>query len=522
MIIKIVFYKSSSKFYDSVCTNCGIFENFIQNKSENILTLTFEELKEHFFELKHIMLTIKNWSKTEYYIDEKEATISDIDNLFTILNCEKSYENEILSDEFCYSGAGWGCNSLSSISLRKGYYSYRSTLCWYDIGHFEGDIWIVDKERIMQILTSETTTKNLNLCKHFQIDKIEKTVENLPDKIDVTEDGEWEYKYREAPMGMQQTEIIGIKPKEQYSSFRGGFSISLDGNNDENNETTEEEKNIPSTTFDDIGGIDSIVQQVREVIELPLIAPELFSHYHIKPHKGILLYGPPGCGKTLIAKAIANEIKAHFVSINGPEILNKYIGQSEENLRKIFDEAKHHSPAVIYFDEFDSISSTRDSDDNPHMATVVNQLLTLMDGIDENNQICAIASTNRIDMIDEAIKRPGRFDYVIEIQRPSPEGCKAIFRIHTEKMPVDKHFNKDVFVDKYLVGSSGAEIAFVASEAAYNSIRRTVNIKELFDEKCDFVISKENILIEEDFIKAAKLLKDSRQRADTAKWRNIK
>ena len=244
MIIKIVFYKSSSKFYDSVCTNCGIFENFIQNKSENILTLTFEELKEHFFELKHIMLTIKNWSKTEYYIDEKEATISDIDNLFTILNCEKSYENEILSDEFCYSGAGWGCNSLSSISLRKGYYSYRSTLCWYDIGHFEGDIWIVDKERIMQILTSETTTKNLNLCKHFQIDKIEKTVENLPDKIDVTEDGEWEYKYREAPMGMQQTEIIGIKPKEQYSSFRGGFSISLDGNNDENNETTEEENSI--------------------------------------------------------------------------------------------------------------------------------------------------------------------------------------------------------------------------------------------------------------------------------------
>ena len=99
----------------------------------------------------------------------------------------------------------------------------------------------------------------------------------------------------------------------------------------------------------------------------------------------------------------------------------------KKSLRKIFDEAKHHSPAVIYFDEFDSISSTRDSDGNPHMATVVNQLLTLMDGIDENNQICAIASTNRIDMIDEAIKRPGRFDYVIEIQRPSPEGCKAIF-----------------------------------------------------------------------------------------------
>ena len=522
MIIKIVFYKSSSKFYDSVCINCGIFENFVQNKSSNVLTITFEDLKEHFFELKHIMSTIRNWSKTEYYIDGKESTIGDIDNVFTILNCEKSCDNEIVSDEFCYAGAGWGCNSLSSISLRKGYYSYRSTLCWYDIGCFEGDTWIVDKERIMQILTNEATTKNLNLCKHFQIDKIEKTVESLPDKINVTEDGEWEYKYREAPMGMQQTEIIGIKPKEQYSSYGGGFSISFGGNDDENDEKIDEEKNIPSTTFDDIGGIDSIVQQVREVIELPLIVPDLLSHYHIKPHKGILLYGPPGCGKTLIAKAIANEINAHFISVNGPEILNKYIGQSEENLRKIFEEAKRHSPSIIYFDEFDSISSTRDSDGNPHMATVVNQLLTLMDGIDENNQICAIASTNRIDMIDEAIKRPGRFDYVIEIQRPSPEGCKAIFRIHTAKMPVDNSFNKDSFVEKYLIGSSGAEIAFVASEAAYNSIRRTINIKQLFDQKNEFEISEKNIIIEADFIKAAKSLKDSRQRADTAKWRNVK
>ena len=152
----------------------------------------------------------------------------------------------------------------------------------------------------------------------------------------------------------------------------------------------------------------------------------------------------------------------------------------------------------------------------------MNQLLTLMDGIDENNQICAIASTNRIDMIDEAIKRPGRFDYVIEIQRPSPEGCKAIFRIHTAKMPVDNSFNKDSFVEKYLIGSSGAEIAFVASEAAYNSIRRTINIKQLFDQKNEFEISEKNIIIEADFIKAAKSLKDSRQRADTAKWRNVK
>lgn len=269
----------------------------------------------------------------------------------------------------------------------------------------------------------------------------------------------------------------------------------------------------------DIGGIDDIVQQIREVIELPLIAPQIFEHYRIKPHKGILLYGPPGCGKTLIAKAIANEINAHFVSVKGPEILNKYVGQSEANLRKVFDEAKRYSPTVIYFDEFDSISTTRDAEGNPLMASVVNQLLTLLDGVEETDRICAIASTNRIDMIDEAVRRPGRFDYVIEIKKPSPEGCKAIFRIHTSKMPVDVKFNKDKFVEANLIGCSGAEIAFVASEAAYNSIRRTIDISRAFSEKFVFEISDENIITEEDFVRAVQLLKESRKRASTAKFR---
>jgi transitional endoplasmic reticulum ATPase len=346
----------------------------------------------------------------------------------------------------------------------------------------------------------------------------------LPEKIVVTEDDscEWEYKYREAPVGMKQTEVIGVKPRENHSfSYGGGLgiSVSLGMSSKDSEQHDDFEKNVPSVTFGDIGGIDDIVQQIREVIELPLTAPAIFEHYHIKPHKGILLYGPPGCGKTLIAKAVANEINAHFISVNGPEILNKYIGQSEANLRKVFSEAKKNNPTIIYFDEFDSISSTRDADGNPLMATVVNQLLTLMDGIDDTSQICAIASTNRIDMIDEAVRRPGRFDYVIEIQRPSLEGCKTIFRIHTAKMPVDEAFDKDTFVSKYLTGCSGAEIAFVASEAAYNSIRRTVDIKQMFQKRYEFCVSAENIILECDFIKAAKTLTDSRKKADTAKYR---
>ncbi|MDE7434753.1 MAG: AAA family ATPase [Lachnospiraceae bacterium] len=519
MNIKIIFYKSSSKYYDSVCLQCENFEDFTQEKSVNTLEIGETDIRQRCFEVKSILETIRHWTKTEYFIDGKKATISDIDSVFSVIACENECNSCVFPEEHCYESAGWGCKFLGVVALRKNsYYSYRSDRCWYEFGHFENDVWRVDKARIKSMIQNEVQEKYVEICQHFSFERLEKTLATLPDVIEVTDDGEWEYKYRDAPMGMKQSEIIGVKPKEKRSEgFGSSFSISLFGNKRE--EPEEVTKYIPSTTFKSIGGIDEIVQQVREVIELPLIAPALFEHYHIKPHKGILLYGPPGCGKTLIAKAIANEINAHFISVSGPEILNRYVGQSEENLRKIFDEAKKMNPTIIYFDEFDSISSTRDADGNPLMASVVNQLLTLMDGIDESNRICAIASTNRIDMIDDAIKRPGRFDYVIEIQRPSPDGCKAIFRIHTEDMPIEKRFNKDEFVNRWLIGCSGAEIAFVASEAAYNSIRRTVDINYMFVNNQEINITDNNMIIEEDFIKAAKKLKESQKRAETAKWR---
>ena len=440
-----------------------------------------------------------------------------------IIHCEGNCQKCVVSDEYCYEDMGWGCRFIESIALRqKSYYPRHDKWSWYEIGGFAEDKWIVNKERITEILKDEIADKWLSLCSCFSIERVQHTVDVLPDSIEVTDSDncKWEYKYREAPLGLNQTEIIGIRPKEEKSHSGGlGFSISVGGKATDVSEKDEPKKTVPSITFEDIGGIDDIVQQIREVIELPLIAPQIFEHYRIKPHKGVLLYGPPGCGKTLIAKAIANEINAHFISVNGPEILNKYVGQSEANLRKIFDEAKQYSPTVIYFDEFDSISTTRDAEGNPLMASVVNQLLTLLDGIEGTDRVCAIASTNRIDMIDEAVRRPGRFDYVIEIKKPSPEGCKAIFHIHTSKMPVDVKFNKDKFVESNLIGCSGAEIAFVASEAAYNSIRRTVDISQAFSENFVFEISDANIITEKDFVRAVQLLKESHKRASTAKFR---
>ncbi len=525
MVLRIVFFKSSSKYYDPTCLKCERFESYSRDKNQNILQLEIEEIRNNLTIFNEILDAVKNWSKTEYYLDNTKVTSQTIDSIVSLLRCESKCNQCIIADEHCYDDEGWGCKFISSIALRQpAYYSYNSRRLWYEIGHFENDTWIVDKDRILEIIKREISDKHLSLCGFFDLSRIEKAVQVLPVEIAISDDDEceWEYKYREAPLGLKQTEIIGIKPREKtYGRSGGGLGITISTNISQDNEVENEDesKSVPTVTFSDIGGIDEIVQQVREVIELPMMAPAIFTHYHIKPHKGILLYGPPGCGKTLIAKAIANEISAHFIAVNGPEILNKYVGQSEANLRKIFDEAKRLSPTIIYFDEFDSISSKRDAEGNPLMATVVNQLLTLMDGIDESKQICAIASTNRIDMIDEAVRRPGRFDYVIEITKPSVEGCKSIFRIHTAKMPVDPLFDKDRFAEKHLTGSTGAEIAFVASEAAYNSIRRTVDITKVFSKESTFEVSEEHIITEGDFIKAVQTLKESRKRAETAKFR---
>lgn len=521
MQIKMVFYKSSSKYYDPCCLQCERFESYKSDGNSNVLTIDDEEIRNSHTAIASIIATAKHWSKSEFYIDGEKASPVELEKALNLLDCEKAKSTEIVGDH-CFAINGWGCNYLEEISFRDlDYYGYSKKYYWYQFGFFKDDIWTIDKEKIKATIKAEANRKHLGFCRFFNIDCILAEVDKLPAQITVDENDaacRWQYKFREAAAGMRQTEIIGVEPKKEKRHIDSGISVSFGiTSNSQNENQPQSEKNIPSITFNDIGGMDSIVQQVREVIELPMISPKIFEHYHLTPHKGILLYGPPGCGKTLIAKAIANEIRAHFISVNGPEILNKYLGQSEENLRKIFKEANDNTPSIIYFDEFDSLSTTRDSDDHLSSSSIVNQILTLMDGMGKNN-VCCIASTNRIDMIDEAVKRPGRFDYVIEIEKPSVEGCKAIFRIHTDNMPVEKTFNKDVFVEKNLVGLTGAEIAFVVSEAAYNSIRRTIDIKRLFSGD-DVLLSDNNIITEIDFIRSVKTLKERKAKAYSAQFR---
>jgi transitional endoplasmic reticulum ATPase len=235
-------------------------------------------------------------------------------------------------------------------------------------------------------------------------------------------------------------------------------------------------------TYEDIGGLDDELDQVREMIELPLSEPELFTRLGIDPPKGVLLYGPPGTGKTLIARAVANEVDAYFDTISGPEIVSKYKGESEERLREAFEEAEANAPAILFIDEIDSIAGTRD-DDADMENRVVAQLLTLMDGLESRDEVIVIGATNRVDSVDTALRRGGRFDREIEIGVADEVGRREILDVHTRGMPLAD----DVDLDRIAArthGFVGADIASLAREAGMSALRRDPD--ELRVERPDF------------------------------------
>ncbi|MFW6321874.1 MAG: CDC48 family AAA ATPase [Halohasta sp.] len=231
------------------------------------------------------------------------------------------------------------------------------------------------------------------------------------------------------------------------------------------------EPTAPTVTYEDIGGLDEELDQVREMIELPMRHPELFHTLGIEPPKGVLLHGPPGTGKTLIAKAVANEIDAHFQTISGPEIMSKYYGESEEQLREVFDEAADNAPAIVFIDELDSIAPKREEAGGDVERRVVAQLLSLMDGLEERGRITVIATTNRVDAIDPALRRPGRFDREIEIGVPDREGREEILRIHTRGMPLGEDVDLETYAE-HTHGFVGADLESLAKEAAMGALRR--------------------------------------------------
>ncbi len=235
-------------------------------------------------------------------------------------------------------------------------------------------------------------------------------------------------------------------------------------------------------TYEEVGGLKSEIKAMREIVELPLRHPELFTVLGIEPHSGILLYGPPGCGKTLIAKVLASESEANMYSINGPEIMNKYYGETEARLREIFKEAKDNSPSIIFIDEIDAIAPKREEAYGDVEKRVVAQLLALMDGLTDRGNVIVIGASNRPESVDPALRRPGRFDREVEISVPNEDGRLEILQIHTRGMPIadDVHLKT---LSSELHGYTGADIKSLCREAAMKSIRRILPQIDLETEK---------------------------------------
>ena len=260
-------------------------------------------------------------------------------------------------------------------------------------------------------------------------------------------------------------------------------------------------------TYDDIGGLGDTVDQVREMIELPLKHPELFARLGIDPPKGVLLYGPPGTGKTLLARAVANETNAHFSVINGPEIMGRYYGESEGRLREVFEEAEAQSPAIIFIDEIDSIAPARDETGEAERR-VVAQLLTLLDGLEGRGNVVVIGATNRPDAIDEALRRPGRFDREIVIGVPDTQGRRDILSIHTRGMPLAEGVDLDALA-RTTYGFVGADLGALAREAAISALRRVLPGLDLELDEIPADVLDELIVRNDDFEDAIKRVQPS-------------
>ena len=347
-------------------------------------------------------------------------------------------------------------------------------------------VWPVDEDEknpdIINIDGQMRKNVGVSLNDAVQVKKVEtktaKTVVLVPINDVVTVDKEFTDFVKNRLKGLPLSDddeisvmILGNSMEFKISKMmpKGVVKINRSSNLTILDETTSDKK--IRITYEEVGGLRTVIKSMREIVELPLKHPELFSRLGVEPHSGVLLYGPPGCGKTLLAKVLATESDANMYSINGPEIMNKYYGETEARLREIFKEAKDNSPSIIFIDEIDAIAPKREEVFGDVEKRVVAQLLALMDGLTDRGNVVVLGATNRPDSVDPALRRPGRFDREMEISVPNIDGRIEILQIHTRGMPIGKDVDLKKLASE-LHGYTGADIKSLCRESAIKAIRR--------------------------------------------------
>ena len=473
LLLTILFPASVSPHLGQALTIAQAQKTFTENNGPEGLrySVTFaapEELEPY----RLLWAMVRNWKGSQHLLDGVEIPF---DSVQETLDCF-SEGQRLGNKDWCFGDTAGSVGFAPLFPCRFIPISEANHLGWFQYGSMNREkVFIVDKIKLRQRINYYLEKSNARFCPLLDGAAIDEIVRQLPSRIDPQKDEEWTYKQGWVKGRFQ---VIGVEKKQSGTRTLPSAKPEKKETPDktvktEINQTAE--RDIPLVRYHQIGGLDSVISQVRESVELPMKMPQLFTHMGITPHRGILLYGPPGTGKTLIAKALANECQAHFIFVNGPELISKWHGETESNLRKIFEEAKAKAPSVILFDEVDALTPNRDQVTLNYEAVAVSQLLSLMDGLVERGNVVVIGTTNRPQSVDAALKRPGRLDLHLEVGYPDLAGRRDILRIHTAAMPLADDVDL-LRLAELTPDSSGADLASLCREAGLLCIREKITI----------------------------------------------
>jgi transitional endoplasmic reticulum ATPase len=423
--------------------------------------------------IEELLATVRLWKSTLVLLDGTAITPFQLTrDLSPVIACygKKRRTDPILA--YC-SGketptadiSCFGCRLIKGVDLYGG---SESRVRWYQFGRLSEDQkrFAVDKDAIVARLRHENTGQPCLLCPAFSWEHVGEAVNSLPTEIDLETSDTFKVKFS----ALDPSKPSGIEPEYRRSM---GLSITMNGGNGGLSQSSSPARKVPQVFYHEVAAQDEAIEHLRDICELPLKYAEYFTHLGLTPHRGIILCGPPGNGKTLLAKAVATESEAHLELINGPEILSKWVGQSEENLREIFRRAQELAPSIILLDELDAIAPLRGMATQQHQVTLISQLLVLLDGLNERGRVVVIATTNRLHAIDPAIKRPGRFDYHIPVPLPNAKGREAILLLHLSHLKCEVGLDVTDLVDS-TPGWSGAELHAIVKEAGLLAIKRAI------------------------------------------------
>ncbi len=462
------------------------------NSKPRHYTLSFKQdtLVENIRRIANLYNLIGHWKGAEFLVNNDPLGYHDFQDIINLINnIAACWRWQKKNDDGCRTALALCCKQLR-FKPTPGFPGIaQEEPVWYAAGKFDGQVVTIDKDSLLAQLGSRFN-ESLVICPFFDRQQVIERIKSLPDKLDPSQSNRWALGYfiennkpawvfpkniRRLPFGitlelrqkLTQNTRSAVFPSAGVPNTQGafGFTIPL--------ASTVTSRNIPATRYADICGQDEALELVRDYAELPLLHPELFKQVGVRPGRVILLYGPPGNGKTMLARAVAGESGAHIETICGPEILSKWLGESERMLREVFERAAKFAPSVIIMDEVDAIAGARNQPDASYLREVVSQLLVLMDGLSDRGRILIIATTNLPDYLDPAILRPGRIDRQIFMGPPGKIGRAALFKKLLSRMPTDEGVQVDVLAD-LTSGLSGAEISHLTNEAGLLAIKEAI------------------------------------------------